>query len=130
MIISILLRKVENLGLGGERLQINHVYYRIESAIDQVLLVLADVHIRHSPVDILCEDLLLQLPVERVVGIVKDYVRLARCIEYVSLACELSAIYRAVRTWNLAVELREQTNHINLVVPCLEGAPHSTRRRQ
>lgn len=75
------------------------MHHRVQSAIYKILLILAYVHVRHSPIDILCHYSLFEFPVVRVRSIEQHNVALAGCVEQVSFGRELASIHGTVRTF-------------------------------
>ncbi len=96
----------------------------VQSAIYKILLILAYVHVRHSPIDILCHDSFFEFPVVRVCSIEKHNVTLAGSVEQVSFRREFAPIHGAVRTFVSLIILKIMIIP-DILLPCLESDPSS-----
>ncbi len=86
-------------------IQIDKMHYRIQCTINEILLILAHIHIRHGPIDILGRYSLFEFPVVRIRCIKEHDMTLAWGIKQVSFWGKLASVDRAVRTFITVIEL-------------------------
>jgi hypothetical protein len=94
----------------------------VQSAIYKILLILAYVHVRHSPIDILCHDSFFEFPVIRVCSIEEHNVTLAGGVEQISFRREFASIHATVRTFVSLIILKIMI-FPDILLPCLESDP-------